>query len=91
MRHTAIVENKRLSHALATVKAQKDNKHEPKVQTNSEKIGYKKEPSLTLRTQLQTERRSGARGGDDSLMESEENIKPFPFLKARHCHLEPHV
>ena len=42
--HTAIVENKRLSHALATVKAQQDIKHEPKIMTNSDKGGYKKNP-----------------------------------------------
>jgi len=40
--YTAIIENKRLSHALATVKAQQDLKHEPKIQTNSDKGGYKK-------------------------------------------------
>jgi transposase len=40
--HTAIVENKRLSHALATVKAQQDIKHMPTVMTNSAKGGYKK-------------------------------------------------
>src|ERR1700688_289013 len=42
--HTAVVENKRLGHALATVKAQQDIKHMPKVMTNSDKIGYKKRP-----------------------------------------------
>ena len=42
--HTAIVENKRLSHALSLVKAQQDLKHETKVLTNSEKTGYKKRP-----------------------------------------------
>ena len=42
--HTAIVENKRLGHALALVKAQQDLKHKPKVKTNSEKTGYKKNP-----------------------------------------------
>jgi hypothetical protein len=42
--HTAIVENKRLSHALATVKAQQDIKHLPTVMTNSAKGGYKKRP-----------------------------------------------
>ena len=42
--HTAIVENKRLGHALAFVKAQQDRKHETKVMTNSEKSGYKKTP-----------------------------------------------
>jgi hypothetical protein len=42
--HTAVVENKRLSHALTIIKAQQDVKREPKVQTNSEKIGYKKKP-----------------------------------------------
>ena len=40
--HTAIVENKRLGHALALVKAQQDLKYAPKVMTNSEKTGYKK-------------------------------------------------
>jgi len=42
--HTAIVENKRLGHVLAIVKAQQDKKHETKVMTNSEKLGYKKSP-----------------------------------------------
>ncbi len=42
--HTAIVENKRLSHALATVKAQQDIEHLPKVMTNSAKGRYKKRP-----------------------------------------------
>jgi len=42
--HTAIVENKRLRHALSTVKAQQDTKHLPKILTNSEKGGYKKNP-----------------------------------------------
>lgn len=42
--HTAIVENKRLSHALSLIKAQQDLKHETKVLTNSEKTGYKKRP-----------------------------------------------
>jgi hypothetical protein len=40
--HTAIVENKRLGHALAFIKAQQDLKHVPKVKTNSEKINYRK-------------------------------------------------
>ena len=42
--HTAIVENKRLRHALATVKAQQDIKNLPEIMTNSDKIGYKKRP-----------------------------------------------
>ena len=42
--HTAIVENQRLGHALAVVKAQQDLKQETKVLTNSEKTGYKKRP-----------------------------------------------
>ena len=42
--HTAIVENKRLGHALAIIKAQQDTKYQPKVQTNSEKGGYRKTP-----------------------------------------------
>jgi hypothetical protein len=40
--HTAIVENKRLGHALAIVKAQQDLKHATKVMTNSEKGAYQK-------------------------------------------------
>ena len=42
--HTAAFENKRLSHALTIIKAQQDVKREPKVQTNREKFGYKKNP-----------------------------------------------
>lgn len=42
--HTAVVENKRLGHALAIVKAQQNSKQEAKVPTNSEKTGYKKRP-----------------------------------------------
>ena len=41
---TAIVENKRLSHALSLVKAQQELMREVKVLTNSEKDGYKKRP-----------------------------------------------
>jgi hypothetical protein len=40
--HTAIVENKRLGHALALVKAQQDLRHTTRVMTNSEKTGYRK-------------------------------------------------
>jgi hypothetical protein len=42
--HTAIVENKRLGHALTIVKAQQDLKRETKVMTNSEKTGYTRNP-----------------------------------------------
>jgi len=42
--HTAIVENKRLGHALSIVKAQQELKRETKVLTNSEKTRYKKRP-----------------------------------------------
>lgn len=42
--HTAIVENKRLGHALALVKAQQDLKQITRVMTNSEKTGYRKRP-----------------------------------------------
>ena len=44
MSHTAVVENKRLGHALALVKAQQDLKLATTVMTNSEKTGYKKNP-----------------------------------------------
>ncbi len=40
--HTAIVENKRLGHALAVIKAQQDTYFTPKVNTNSQKGGYQK-------------------------------------------------
>ena len=40
--HTAIVENKRLGHALALVKAQQDLQLATRVMTNSEKGGYRK-------------------------------------------------
>jgi hypothetical protein len=56
--HTAIVENKRLGHALAVVKAQQELRRTPKVMTNSEKTGYRKRarivnaPSLVLRDAL---------------------------------------
>jgi transposase len=40
--HTAIVENKRLGHTLALIKAQQDMHFEPKVKTNSEKGAYQK-------------------------------------------------
>ena len=46
--HTAIVENKRLGHALAIVKAQQDIRLAVKVMTNSEKTGYKKRMKSTL-------------------------------------------
>jgi transposase len=38
--HTAIVENKRLGHALAVIKAERDSYFPPKVKTNSQKGGY---------------------------------------------------
>src|SRR5258708_27660630 len=40
--HTAIDENKRLGHALAVIKAQRDTYFTPKVKTNSQKLGYQK-------------------------------------------------
>jgi hypothetical protein len=40
--HTAIIENKRLGHALTLVKALQDLKHAPKMMTNSENTGYQK-------------------------------------------------
>jgi len=40
--HTAIVENKRLSAALAYVKEMQDSLPAPRVKTNSEKTGYRK-------------------------------------------------
>jgi hypothetical protein len=45
--HTAIVENKRLRHALTIIKAEQDLKYVPKVKTNSEKINYRKRERKT--------------------------------------------
>ncbi len=42
--HAAIIENKRLSHALSIVKMHQDLKQATKVMTNSEKDGYQKRP-----------------------------------------------
>jgi hypothetical protein len=49
--HTAIVENKRLGHALALVKAQQDLKLATRVMTNSEKSGYRKRPRTVYGTE----------------------------------------
>jgi len=46
--HAAIVDNKRLSHALTIIKAQQDLRNEPKIKTNSEKGGYRKNPRRRL-------------------------------------------
>ena len=40
--HASIVDNKRLGHALAIVKAQQDLRLATKVMTNSDKTGYNK-------------------------------------------------
>ncbi len=45
--HAAIVENKRLGHALSIIKAQQDLKYAPKMKTNSEKNGYRKRERKT--------------------------------------------
>ena len=70
--HTAIVENKRLGHALAMVKAQQDLKYAPKVMTNSEKTGYKKNAD-ELYGPEQSENHGGDSGGNAGLMESMED------------------
>jgi hypothetical protein len=44
VRPAAIVENKRLRHALAVVKAKQEHRLDVKVMTNSEKVAYKKRP-----------------------------------------------
>ncbi|HMF54414.1 MAG TPA: hypothetical protein VK593_08700, partial [Edaphobacter sp.] len=44
VRPAAIVENKRLRHALSVVRAKQEQKLEVKIMTNSEKVGYKKHP-----------------------------------------------
>jgi hypothetical protein len=43
---TAIVENKRLGHALALIKTQQDLRQTTRVMTNSEKTGYRKRRSM---------------------------------------------
>jgi hypothetical protein len=56
--HTAIVENKRLGHALALVKAQQDLMYAPKVMTNSEKTGYRKRPRKVYAEEVPVKPRS---------------------------------
>lgn len=58
--HTAIVENKRLGHALTLVKAQQDLKLATKVMTNSEKDGYKKRPRILYGPDFDEKTRSRA-------------------------------
>jgi hypothetical protein len=53
--HTAIVENKRLGHALAVVKAQRDLKLPTRVMTNSEKGGYQTRPRKIYKQQMAIE------------------------------------
>ena len=56
--HTAIVENKRLRHALAIVKDQQELKLEAKVLTNSEKTGTR---SVLVRSMVPTSSRRNQR------------------------------
>ena len=58
--HTAIVESKRLGHALTLVKAQQDLKLATKVMTNSEKDGYKKRPRILYGPDFDEKKRSRA-------------------------------
>ena len=44
----AVVENKRLGHALSLIKAKQDAKLLPRIQTNSEKNGYRKKGRTIL-------------------------------------------
>ncbi len=44
----AVVENKRLGHALSLIKAQQDTRPAPRVRTNSEKSGYTKRPPRSV-------------------------------------------
>ena len=55
--HTAIIENKRLGHTLAIVKAQQDRTRETKVATNSEKIGYQSAAEKSMVPTSPTNRR----------------------------------
>lgn len=71
--HAAVVENKRLGHALSLVKAQQDRKREVKVLTNSEKDGYKKRPRQGIRHRLHRSKLLVRRGGNAGLMESMED------------------
>ena len=59
--------------------AQQETKHLPKIKTNSDKGGYKKNPRRVYGPDYVPIRRC-PRGGNDGLMESEENIKPFPLF-----------
>jgi hypothetical protein len=57
--------------------AQQDTKHLPQILTNSAKNEYKKNPRRVYGARLQNRNRGG---GNDGLIESEENIEPFPSL-----------
>lgn len=70
--HTAIVENKRLGHALAIVKAQQDLKQTTKIMNNSEKTGYKKSPRRVYGPNYEPKMPKTVCGGNDGLMESME-------------------
>ena len=70
--HTALVENKRLGHILAIVKAQQDRKHETKVMTNSEKLGYKKTPRRVYGPGFEPKTRLAGSSGNAGLMGSME-------------------
>jgi hypothetical protein len=67
--HTAIVENKRLGHALAIVKAHQDLKQTTKIMTNSEKTGYKKNPRRIYGPDYQPKTPKTVSGGNDGLLE----------------------
>ena len=96
--HTAIVENKRLGHALAFIKAQQDLKYAPKVMTNSEKTVYKKRGRKICGSEELSALVRAA--GNAGLMESMEDrtirpscLPPFPqtleIAKERRFHTFP--
>jgi hypothetical protein len=46
VRPAEVIENKRLRHALAVVRAKQEQRQAIKIMTNSEKVGYKKRPRV---------------------------------------------
>lgn len=59
--HTASVENKRLGHALAIIKAQQNLKYSPKVKTLSETTGYEKRNGKSRAVEMAASWKAGDR------------------------------
>ena len=75
--HTAVVENKRLGHALAIVKAQQDLRFATKVMTNSEKTGYKKRGPRAIASSAAQPGTANAADCYDPIHADSTHLRPF--------------